>query len=57
MVVEVLGNLQSKKVFPMSENRKHIMPVYAPPPVAFERGEGVRLYTACLLYTSYAADE
>lgn len=30
----------------MSENRKHIMPVYAPPPVAFERGEGVRLYTA-----------
>lgn len=30
----------------MSETRKHIMPVYAPPPVAFERGEGVRLYTA-----------
>ena len=30
----------------MSENRKHIMPVYAPPPVAFERGEGVRLFTA-----------
>ncbi len=30
----------------MTENRKHIMPVYAPPPVAFERGEGVRLYTA-----------
>ena len=30
----------------MAENRKHIMPVYAPPPVAFERGEGVRLFTA-----------
>lgn len=29
----------------MSETRKHIMPVYAPPPVAFERGEGVRLFS------------
>lgn len=29
----------------MSDTRKHIMPVYAPPPVAFERGKGVRLYT------------
>lgn len=29
----------------MSDSRKHIMPVYAPPPVAFERGEGVRLFT------------
>ena len=29
----------------MSDTRKHIMPVYAPPPVAFEKGEGVRLFT------------
>lgn len=29
----------------MSDARKHMMPVYAPPPVAFERGEGVCLYT------------
>ena len=28
----------------MTDNRKHIMPVYAPPPIALERGEGVRLY-------------
>ncbi len=28
----------------MTDSRKHIMPVYAPPPIAFERGEGVRLY-------------
>lgn len=29
----------------MSDPRKHIMPVYRPPEEAFERGEGVRLYT------------
>ncbi|MEL7454395.1 MAG: aspartate aminotransferase family protein [Pseudomonadota bacterium] len=27
----------------MSDPRQHIMPVYAPPPIAFERGEGTRL--------------
>lgn len=30
----------------MSDARKHLMPVYAPPAIALERGEGVRLYTA-----------
>ena len=29
----------------MTHARDHIMPVYAPPPEVFERGEGVRLYT------------
>ena len=29
----------------MSDPRQHIMPVYRPPEEAFERGEGVRLYT------------
>lgn len=29
----------------MSDPRQHIMPVYAPPDVVFERGEGTRLYT------------
>ncbi|MEE9381675.1 MAG: aspartate aminotransferase family protein [Hyphomonadaceae bacterium] len=29
----------------MSDPRQHIMPVYAPPPEAFVRGEGVYLYT------------
>ena len=28
----------------MTDARKHIMPVYAPPSIALERGEGVRLY-------------
>lgn len=30
----------------MTDPRKHIMPVYAPPPEVFERGEGVELFTA-----------
>ena len=29
----------------MTDPRQHIMPVYRPPEEAFERGEGVRLYT------------
>lgn len=29
----------------MTDPRQHIMPVYAPPPLALERGEGVRLFT------------
>ena len=29
----------------MSDPRQHIMPVYAPPDVVFERGEGARLFT------------
>ncbi|MEO0982996.1 MAG: aspartate aminotransferase family protein [Pseudomonadota bacterium] len=29
----------------MSDPRQHILPVYAPPPQAFARGEGVRLFT------------
>lgn len=29
----------------MTDPRKHIMPVYAPPPQTFERGEGVRMFT------------
>ena len=29
----------------MSDSRQHIMPVYRPPEEAFERGEGVRLFT------------
>ncbi|MCF6329055.1 MAG: aminotransferase class III-fold pyridoxal phosphate-dependent enzyme, partial [Henriciella sp.] len=29
----------------MSDPRQHIMPVYRPPEEAFERGEGVRLFT------------
>ncbi len=29
----------------MSDSRQHIMPVYNPPAEAFERGEGVRLFT------------
>jgi len=29
----------------MSDPRQHIMPVYAPPPQVFDRGEGVRMFT------------
>ena len=29
----------------MTDPRQHIMPVYAPPPLALERGEGVRLFS------------
>ena len=43
----VLAGISSRllREFSMSDPRQHIMPVYRPPEEAFDRGEGVRLYT------------